>query len=436
MPDFIPWQNSLAKVTARWSLALIVVGLFITLPAHATSDFVNTTNQQSTGFSNGTLNPFTICTTVVPNMPFWTNLHRQPCAQLTFYTDSYDGRRVTKGSEMCSTIAVQKEGWYGFYLYVPDPGYPTNKNAGIAQLFANNSACSSWTAMFYILNNDLKVDHRRACITPTTGTIKANLPRNRWLPIVIHFVVSRVNAGQMQVWFDGSLVYNAQNINFGFDTWDENDALVFPNHIGLKFGQYAYDDANYETNGARTLYYDNVCQIAGNPANAWSIANPGVGSPGGLAATSGDGEIQLNWVAVPSATGYKIFRSTAAGGPFLFQTNAASANVTDRSVTNGVTYHYRITATNSVSESPFSYSASARPVSIAPPTLGLTRNSNLFQFNWPSSHLGWRLERQTKSLATGLGTNWFTIPGSSATNWISIPVDAINASVFFRLVYP
>jgi autotransporter-associated beta strand protein len=56
--------------------------------------------------------------------------------------------------------------------------------------------------------------------------------------------------------------------------------------------------------------------------------------------------------------------------------------------------------------------------------------------SWPANHTGWRLEVQTNSLATGLGMDWFTVTGSAATNQMALPIDALNGSVFFRLVYP
>jgi hypothetical protein len=40
------------------------------------------------------------------------------------------------------------------------------------------------------------------------------------------------------------------------------------------------------------------------------------------------------------------------------------------------------------------------------------------------------------SPAAGLGTNWVTVPGSTMTNSLTLPVDANNGSVFFRLIYP
>jgi len=58
------------------------------------------------------------------------------------------------------------------------------------------------------------------------------------------------------------------------------------------------------------------------------------------------------------------------------------------------------------------------------------------RFNWPSDHTGWRLEAQTNSIGAGLGTDWVTVPGLTASNQIWIPIDAANGRAFFRLIYP
>jgi hypothetical protein len=63
-------------------------------------------------------------------------------------------------------------------------------------------------------------------------------------------------------------------------------------------------------------------------------------------------------------------------------------------------------------------------------------NGNQYQLNWPATHTGWRLEAQTNSLSVGLSSNWATVPGSTATNQMFIPINPANGSVFFRLVYP
>jgi hypothetical protein len=49
--------------------------------------------------------------------------------------------------------------------------------------------------------------------------------------------------------------------------------------------------------------------------------------------------------------------------------------------------------------------------------------------------IGWRLQAQTNTLATGLGTNWFDVPGSDLTNSLTLPADASKGSVFYRMIY-
>ena len=54
------------------------------------------------------------------------------------------------------------------------------------------------------------------------------------------------------------------------------------------------------------------------------------------------------------------------------------------------------------------------------------------QLSWPADHLGWWLQSQTNHL----GTNWFNVPGSSATNMVLLPLDVLDGSVFYRLISP
>jgi hypothetical protein len=42
---------------------------------------------------------------------------------------------------------------------------------------------------------------------------------------------------------------------------------------------------------------------------------------------------------------------------------------------------------------------------------------------------------QTNTLGVGLGSNWVNVPNSTATNTFSVPIDAGNGSVFYRLTY-
>ncbi|HEX5218331.1 MAG TPA: autotransporter-associated beta strand repeat-containing protein [Verrucomicrobiae bacterium] len=76
------------------------------------------------------------------------------------------------------------------------------------------------------------------------------------------------------------------------------------------------------------------------------------------------------------------------------------------------------------------------PVNVTPTSIAFAVTGNSLQLSWPPDRTGWRLEIQTNHPATGLSTNWFTVPGSSGTNEIYLPIDTANASVFLRLAYP
>src|SRR5258706_7761423 len=67
---------------------------------------------------------------------------------------------------------------------------------------------------------------------------------------------------------------------------------------------------------------------------------------------------------------------------------------------------------------------------IAAVRLTVQVSGNLLDISWPA--MGGRLETQTNSLGVGLGTNWVTVPGSTATNHVVVPFDPANGSVFYR----
>lgn len=239
----------------------------------------NTSTQQETGFEDGTIAPFTVCTTQNPNygQPFTKNGSK--CMKFYWTQTGYDGTRMDKGAEACSSLDFYKDGWFGFHFYLPSTGYPTNKETAIGQIFAENG-CSSWAALLIVRNNNLYLQHRAACVTPTEVLISSNIQRDAWKPVIIHFVSSHNNAGLIEVWYAGagksSPTYSATNINFAWGVWagDVLNSTVADNMIKLKFGMYCYDDANYTIGESRVIYFDNVSMLKGNPSNAWETVNP------------------------------------------------------------------------------------------------------------------------------------------------------------------
>ena len=76
-------------------------------------------------------------------------------------------------------------------------------------------------------------------------------------------------------------------------------------------------------------------------------------------------------------------------------------------------------------------SVATNPTNITSTLVGST-----LHLAWPADHTGWTLEAQTNALTIGLSTNWVRIPGSRASNQLSVPIVPGNGSVFYRLVYP
>ncbi len=116
------------------------------------------------------------------------------------------------------------------------------------------------------------------------------------------------------------------------------------------------------------------------------------GAPGSLAATAGNAQISLTWTAASGATGYRVHRGTASGGPYtIIQSNLAGTSFTNTGLTNGTAYYYVVTATNGAGEGPASNEASATPV--APPIV--------VTFTSVASQDGWVLESSETSNAGG-----------------------------------
>lgn len=79
-----------------------------------------------------------------------------------------------------------------------------------------------------------------------------------------------------------------------------------------------------------------------------------VSAPSGLTATSGAGEVRLDWEAVEGAESYSVYRSTSSGTEVsgsALEGGVSSAEYTDAAAENGTTYYYRVTAVSGEEES-------------------------------------------------------------------------------------
>ena len=124
--------------------------------------------------------------------------------------------------------------------------------------------------------------------------------------------------------------------------------------------------------------------------------------------------------ALAAGDTFKLFNAGSYGNSFTSLTlPALAANLywTNRLAVNGTL-------------------AVASVVNTTPTNLTYLASVGLLALSWPQDHIGWRLEAQTNTLAVGLGTNWFTVSGSTTTNQMSFPMSPASGSVFYRLKYP
>ena len=68
----------------------------------------------------------------------------------------------------------------------------------------------------------------------------------------------------------------------------------------------------------------------------------------------------------------------------------------------------------------------------APPTLHYINTGTALEFSWTGN---FKLQAQTNALSVGISSNWVDYPGGNSSP-VSVPLDATQGSVFFRLVSP
>ncbi len=166
-------------------------------------------------------------------------------------------------------------------------------------------------------------------------------------------------------------------------------------------------------------------------------------APSTLVATAGNAQVALAWSASSGATSYTLKRATVSGGPYVtFIGGLAGTTYTDASATNGTTYFYVVSASNSAGESPDSIPVSATPsapptVPAAPTNLVATAVSstqiNLVWSDNANNETGFLVERSTNGVAftqiasVGMNAVSFSSTGLSANKKYYYRVRANNA---------
>jgi hypothetical protein len=124
-------------------------------------------------------------------------------------------------------------------------------------------------------------------------------------------------------------------------------------YVGLMVCSFANGTLNTST-------FSNV-QITGGDGGA-PVLTPA--APAAVLASPGEGVVPLRWQPSFGATSYTVKRATSSGGPYsTVASGLTGSSYTDASVTNGTTYYYVVTASNSAGTSGNSPEDGATPQS-------------------------------------------------------------------------
>jgi autotransporter-associated beta strand protein len=158
------------------------------------------------------------------------------------------------------------------------------------------------------------------------------------------------------------------------------------------------------------------------------------------------------------------------GSTNLFRVDVGNTNLNDRLVANNLSYGGTLVVTNQgttpltngqtfqlvSAATPSGNYANAASVTILPggtgtfnpatglltitavpavPTLSGVQSGGSLQFSWTQQNGVYHLQAQTNSSSVGLGTNWANY-STGTTNPVTVPINAANQSVFFRLIAP
>jgi len=147
-------------------------------------------------------------------------------------------------------------------------------------------------------------------------------------------------------------------------------------NIGLSNGQTYYYMVAAENAAGEGL--------GSNEASATPMTVPG--SPSGLAAVAGDGQVDLTWLS-PSDDGgspiinYTVYRGLSSGGESLLARIGNILTYRDTQVTDGVRYYYEVAAINIAGEGPKSAEANATPAGVPTEPRDLSAQAGNHQVN-------------------------------------------------------
>jgi autotransporter-associated beta strand protein len=256
-------------------------------------------------------------------------------------------------------------------------------------------------------------------------------------------------AGPGTLTLSGANIYSGNTIISG-GRLTLSSAVTLPNSPLIQIGPGAILDVSasgFTIGASQTLFGSGT--VLGNLTNNGALTVGGTGSgtlicgSGVTLNSSGTTSLKLNKAAATNDQ-LRVTGALKYGGTLAVANLGGTLAAGDAfQVFTASSYSGAFTATNLPSLSsglywqwdPASGTASVlASVATNPTNLTFGVSGSTLQLTWPSDHTGWRLETNAVDLFNP--AFWFTLPGSSATNQVFLPIDPSSTNVFFRLTYP
>jgi hypothetical protein len=192
------------------------------------------------------------------------------------------------------------------------------------------------------------------------------------------------------------------------------------------------------TNGVQVFYEMRSSNASGDSVSSSEVSATPVAPITPPAApiisiTVGNANVVLNWPAVATATGYKVYLSTTSGVYGAALASPTANTYTASGLTNGTPYFLVVTATNSAGEGVISNEVSGTPATVPPAPTGVATVSISGQVtvSWSASAgaTTYKLFRATTSGGYNFASPLVTQAGLSYAD-----ATAVNGTIYFYLV--
>jgi len=312
----------------------------------------------------------------------------------------------------------------------------TNVATGVTATSYTNTGLTNGTTYYYVVSASnsagTSTNSAQASATPTAGTQAPATPTGL-----------TATAGNAQV----ALSWTASSGATSYTVKSATTSGGPYTNVATGVTATSYTNTGL-TNGTTYYYVVSASNSAGSSSNsAQTSATPTAGTqapaaPTGLTATAGNAQVALSWTASSGATSYTVKRATTSGGPYTtVATGVTATSYTNTGLTNGTTYYYVVSATNSAGESTNSAQASATPtagtqVPAAPTGLTATAGNAQVALSWAASSgaTSYTVKRATTSggpyttVATGVTATSYTNTGLTNGTTYYYVVSATNSA--------